>query len=93
MSSLKSDWHPADIIAALHKQGTSLSAVSRQAGLSSCTLANVLKRPWPRGEYLIAHELGIQPSEIWPSRYFDPITHQPIARKLRKKLPGTGGNN
>ncbi|EIN1631465.1 helix-turn-helix domain-containing protein, partial [Salmonella enterica subsp. enterica serovar Anatum] len=27
------DWHPADIIAALKKRGTSLAAVSRNAGL------------------------------------------------------------
>ncbi|EDU9440820.1 transcriptional regulator, partial [Salmonella enterica subsp. enterica serovar Anatum] len=29
------DWHPADIIAALKKRGTSLAAVSRNAGLAS----------------------------------------------------------
>ncbi|MCO9809335.1 helix-turn-helix domain-containing protein, partial [Salmonella enterica subsp. enterica serovar Mbandaka] len=38
------DWHPADIIAALKKRGTSLSALSRQAGLASSTLANALIR-------------------------------------------------
>ncbi|WP_139769886.1 helix-turn-helix domain-containing protein, partial [Salmonella enterica] len=27
------DWHPADIIAGLRKRGTSLAALSRQAGL------------------------------------------------------------
>lgn len=34
------DWHSADIIAALEKQGTLLSAVSRNSGLASSTLAN-----------------------------------------------------
>ena len=34
------DWHSADIIAALKKQGTLLSAVSRNSGLASSTLAN-----------------------------------------------------
>ncbi|ESE68489.1 transcriptional regulator, Nlp, partial [Salmonella enterica subsp. salamae serovar 58:l,z13,z28:z6 str. 00-0163] len=38
------DWHSADIIAALKKRGTSLSALSRQAGLASSTLANALTR-------------------------------------------------
>ncbi|EDV5575349.1 transcriptional regulator, partial [Salmonella enterica subsp. houtenae] len=28
------DWHPADIIAALRKRGTSLAALSREAGLA-----------------------------------------------------------
>ncbi len=79
----KSDWHPADVIAALHKKNTSLAAVSRAAGLSSSTLANALYRPWPRGEWLIAQALQIHPSEIWPDRYFDPHTHRLIDRKCR----------
>ncbi|MEA6564026.1 cell morphology transcriptional regulator XreR2, partial [Salmonella enterica subsp. enterica serovar Muenster] len=37
---MPSDWHPADIIAALKKRGTSLAAVSRNAGLASSTLTN-----------------------------------------------------
>ncbi|MBL1252639.1 helix-turn-helix domain-containing protein [Salmonella enterica subsp. enterica serovar Ceyco] len=63
------DWHPADIIAGLRKKGTSLSAVSRKAGLASSTLANTLSRHWPKGERLIAEELGVTPEKIWPSRY------------------------
>ncbi|MDE8742908.1 helix-turn-helix transcriptional regulator [Pectobacterium polaris] len=63
------DWHPADIIAALKKRGTSLSAVSRKAGLASSTLANALKRHWPKGERLIAEALGSSPEQVWPSRY------------------------
>ncbi|MCL2895920.1 helix-turn-helix domain-containing protein [Brenneria tiliae] len=59
------DWHPADIIAALKKRGTSMAAVSRNAGLASSTLANAL----PKGERLIAEALGVEPEQIWPSRY------------------------
>ncbi|MBB1200608.1 transcriptional regulator [Enterobacteriaceae bacterium 89] len=65
------DWHPADIIAALRKRGTNLAKVSREAGLASSTLANALNRPWPKGEWLIANTLKIHPSVIWPSRYSD----------------------
>lgn len=65
------DWHAADIIAALRKKGTSMAAVSREAGLASSTLSNALIRPWPRGELLIATAIGVDASEIWPSRYFD----------------------
>ncbi len=68
---MKKDWHQADIIAALRKTGTTLSAVSRKAGLSSSTLANAITRPWPKGEFIIADALNIHPSEIWPSRYYD----------------------
>ncbi|EDO5575234.1 transcriptional regulator [Salmonella enterica subsp. enterica serovar Bareilly] len=66
------DWHPADIIAGLRKRGTSLAALSRQAGLESSTLANALNRRWPKGERLIAEALGIAPEQIWPSRYHKP---------------------
>ncbi|EOX8515234.1 helix-turn-helix domain-containing protein [Salmonella enterica] len=66
---MRSDWHSADIIAGLKKRGTSLSALSRQAGLASSMLANALIRHWPKGERLIAEALGIAPEHIWPSRY------------------------
>lgn len=69
---MRHDWHSADIIAALKKQGTSLSAVSRSSGLASATLANALIRHWPKGERLIAEALGVAPEHIWPSRYRKP---------------------
>ncbi|HEB4872770.1 TPA: DNA-binding transcriptional regulator SfsB [Kluyvera ascorbata F0526] len=75
-----SDWHPADIIAGLRKRGTSMAAESRKNGLSSSTLANVLSRPWPKGEMIVAKALGTEPWVIWPSRYHDPITHAFIDR-------------
>lgn len=80
----RTDWHPADIIAALRKRKTSLAAVSNQAGLSSSTLANALNRPWPKGEMLNADALGIPASEIWPNRYFD-SQGQRISREMRNK--------
>ncbi|HHL9083700.1 helix-turn-helix transcriptional regulator [Escherichia coli] len=69
---MQPDWHSADIIAALKKQGTSLSDVSRKSGLASSTLANALTRRWPKGERLIAEALGVAPEQIWPSRYLRP---------------------
>ncbi|QIX94762.1 helix-turn-helix transcriptional regulator [Cedecea sp. FDAARGOS_727] len=80
------DWHQADIIAALRKKGTSLAAVSREAGLSSSTLANALSRPWAKGEMLIGKAIGVPASTIWPSRYFDSQTHQEIERPMRSSL-------
>ncbi|MFJ5350409.1 helix-turn-helix domain-containing protein [Pectobacterium parvum] len=85
---MKKNWHSADIIAALHRKRLTLSAVSRQAGLSSSTLANALTRPWPRGEKLIADALGVEPQEIWPDRYFDE-RGIPIIRHIRKNCPPT----
>ncbi len=67
-----SDWHRADVIAALKKKGTSLARVSREAGLGSRTLSNTFARRWPRGEQIIASALGTTPECIWPSRYTKP---------------------
>lgn len=78
-----SDWHPADIIAALKKKGTTLANLSRQSGLSSSTLSNALARPWTKGEFIIAQALDVEPNEIWPSRYIDSNTNEPIKRVLR----------
>lgn len=69
---MQSDWHPADIIAALRKRGTSMAALSREAGLASSTLANALTKHWPKGERLIADALDVAPEQIWPSRYRKP---------------------
>lgn len=80
------DWHRADIVAGLRKKGTSLAAESRRAGLADSTLSNVLQRPWPKGEKIVADALGIEPWIIWPSRYHDPSTLEFIDRtKLIKK--------
>ncbi|XXD09061.1 helix-turn-helix domain-containing protein [Klebsiella sp. R445] len=66
---MQSDWHPADIIAGLKKRGTSLSVLSRQAGLASSMLENALTCRWPKGERLIAEALDVAPEIIWLSRY------------------------
>lgn len=87
MQKRMEDWHPADIIAALHKRGMTLAALSRAAGLSSSTLANALTRPWPKGEWLIADAIKVHPCEIWPSRYYDPETHCLLDRRKRIRAP------
>ncbi|CAM3970220.1 helix-turn-helix domain-containing protein [Xenorhabdus thuongxuanensis] len=87
MIDIQQDWHPAEIICALRKRGTTLAALSRESGLSSSTLANTLSRPWPKGEFIIATRLELAPSEIWPSRYFD-RNGKLIERKARKSFAG-----
>ncbi|AZQ10116.1 helix-turn-helix domain-containing protein [Shewanella khirikhana] len=64
-----SDWHRADIVAGLKKRGLSVRQLSRDAGLGENTLANALRSPWPKGERIIAEALGLEPADIWPSRY------------------------
>lgn len=90
----KKDMHPADIVAAIKKRNTSLAELSRSAGLSSGTLGNALKRPWPKGEFIIAAALGTHPCEIWPSRYYDRRGHLlPREQLLRRTQSSKAQSN
>ena len=63
------DWHRADIVAAVWKRGSSLQKIARHHGYYPTSLHLPLRRPWPKGERLIAEFLGTTPQQIWPSRY------------------------
>jgi len=63
------DWHPADIKAALEKAGWSLRRLSMYHGYYPTACAQVLRRPWPKVERIVARALGRKPRDIWPSRY------------------------
>ena len=74
------DWHPADIKAALEKRGLSLASLSRANGLEADTLKEVMRRPYRKGERIVAKALEREPQEIWPERY----AHR--ARRSRKQV-------
>jgi len=65
----QSDWHPADVLAALKKRGHSLAGLSVANGYHPTAAGKALKQRWPAIERLIAEAIGIAPHEIWPSRY------------------------
>lgn len=59
----------ADIRYELMKKGISLSQLGAKHGLAKTTLRNVFDKRYPNGERIIADALGMQPHDIWPSRY------------------------
>lgn len=65
----RTDWHKADVIAALHKRGTSLRQLALAYGYNGRALTKVLYRPWYRAEVIVAAALGLSPEKVWPSRY------------------------
>lgn len=66
------DWHPADIVAALHKAGWTLKALAEEHGLTtSSTFSRAMITSYPIAEQRIAEALGKHPKEIWPSRYLE----------------------
>lgn len=66
------DWHPADVKAALEKRGVSLRQLAHAHGYSH--FQRVLTTHWWAAEQIVAATLGMQPAEIWPSRYETPRT-------------------
>lgn len=64
----RTDWHPADVIAALHKAGWSLRRLALAHGLRPGTFNAALHRSYPHAENAIAQALGLSISAIWPER-------------------------
>ena len=63
------DWHPADVIAAVRKSGSSLRQLSLAAGLHPRSLNRALVQSWFPAQQIIANQIGVTPQSIWPSRY------------------------
>ncbi|MFX2607033.1 helix-turn-helix domain-containing protein [Enterobacter mori] len=64
------DWSSKAIIAALDRQGVSLSDLENELGVGKNAIRNVFYRKCGRYEEAIAEKIGVAPSVIWPSRYF-----------------------
>ena len=76
------DMHPADVIAALRKRGTSLRKIAQENGYSH--IQRVLTSPWLAAEQLVAKALDTTPQALWPSRYRDPAARALAFRQTRK---------
>lgn len=74
--------HPADVIAALHKRGTSLRQLAIQNGYAH--IGRVLTSPWLAAEQLVAKALDTTPEKIWPSRYINPAARTLAFQQTRK---------
>lgn len=78
------DWHPADIKAALAKKGYTFARIAREHGYCSNSPNSVLWVGWKPMERIVADIVGVQPEEIWPSRY-GAAPPRFITRKKRSK--------
>ncbi len=72
----------------LRVQGSSLSAIARELGVTRHAPRLALVKPYPKMERVIAEKLGIAPQELWPERY-DENGH-PNRTKGRPKLSRHG---
>ncbi|WP_417656554.1 helix-turn-helix domain-containing protein [Pseudidiomarina aestuarii] len=77
--------HPADIKCALEKAGWTLRQLGIHHNLSPSALPRTLAVRWPRVQQIIADTLGLNPWDIWPSRY-DNNGNPILLRRGRKRL-------
>ena len=74
----REDWHPADIVAALHKRGYTLRDIARAEGLNdSSTLSKAMVTSYPAGERRLAKYAGVPVQEMFPTRYHQDGTKVP----------------
>ena len=86
----KSDWHSADIKAALAKKGYSLARLARENGYADTSPSNAFRQSWPAMEKIMAAVIGIPPQEIWPSRYNSDGTPYRTVRLARVRRARNG---
>ena len=65
-------WDSHAIRAAVHRAGTNLTKLARDAGVYETACREALVRPCPTGERLIAEFLRVPLQELWPDRYAAP---------------------
>lgn len=64
------DWSRGRILEAVREQGMSMRKLSERSGRKPATLYNALRfEDYVLGEQIIAEFLGVDPSDIWPSRF------------------------
>lgn len=63
-------WHPADIIAAVRKSGTSLQRLSLKHGFNSHSMNKAVRLCFPACHSIIADVIGVPRHVIWPQYYF-----------------------
>lgn len=63
------DWTPAFVVYRLREAGLTLSALAERHNYHPSAIGKALTKAWPAVEAIVAAALGVEPSEIWPSRY------------------------
>lgn len=85
------DWHPADIVAELHKRGITLRKLAAQHGVKGPSVVRALRERCLPSERRIAEALGVSPQTIWPTRYNADGTRK-SPPKVTRPACGVNGN-
>lgn len=86
----REDWHPADIVAALHKRGFTLRDIARSHGLKdSSTLSKAMIASYPAAERRLAEAAGVPVQVMFAARYTPDGTSIPRGIRGQRKLKST----
>ena len=77
-------WHPADIIAAVRKRGTTLQRLSREHGFSVFTMNKAVRQCFPACHDIIAKVIGRPRQQVWP-QFYDETGARLSARERRRR--------
>lgn len=66
-----SDWDRFEITAQLRRRGLTWRALDAKYGYRPDCLRQVLMKPWPRAEEIVAGEIGVAVETIWPTPVAD----------------------
>lgn len=62
-------WHPADIMAAVRKRGSSLRRLGVDHGFNPDTFRKALTKQMPGAHQVISRFIGIPVHQLWPQFY------------------------
>ena len=85
------DWHPADVVAALHKRGLTLRKVAEKYDVSPPAVIKALRERNLPSERRIAEAIGVPAQQIWPSRY-NPDGSRTDLRKVTRRARAVNGH-
>ena len=68
--AIQANWHRADVVAEIHKRGTTLAKLAAENNRSDAALRMALSEPRKPSNEIIASFLGKSLHEIWPA-WFD----------------------
>ncbi|WP_442872992.1 helix-turn-helix domain-containing protein [Aurantimonas sp. C2-3-R2] len=67
-------WDRFDILRAVYNHGTNLTQLALEVGLDGSACRHALDRPQLGGELAIARLIAVDPAELWPDRYRQPLS-------------------
>ena len=76
--SARSDWPNPRIVYEIHMLGWTLRKLSLAHGYCAGNVRVALHQKYPAAEQIIADTIGVEPWDIWPTRYDE--NHQPLGR-------------